>query len=388
MARSANLVPRYDASRQKGWWISIPPRLSNTGKRQRRFFATKRDALAEVQRLKVRQENHGIAAKLLSPANEQQAANAIRLLEEAGIEVQLSEVVGDYLHRWRQRNASVTLQVAWRKYIDHLVENGCSEVHRKNHERTLKSFSNLHERLLTDLTANEINGVIEGGSKSYYNAQLRELRSVLNFGIGKKWLAVNPVQEVGFKRCKLGEVEIYSPEQIQVLMEGAASHHWELMPAMALMTFAGIRPDCDDGEITRVTWNSIILDDQHKRIELPGSVTKTGKRRTIIMRPPLVSWIEWYIKRGGVTEGTVCPIKNGVLRKKIGQIFSEAKVKRIQDGFRHSFGSYLAKSEGLDKAEQELGHQGGRELLNRHYRTDVRDADARKFWDLTATNVN
>ena len=66
------------------------------------------------------------------------------------------------------------------------------------------------------------------------------------------------------------------------------------------------------------------------------------------------------------------------------EIFDASKVSRIQDGFRHSFASYLAPVEGLDAVETELGHQGGREVLNRHYRTDVRKVIAEKFWDITA----
>jgi integrase len=65
-------------------------------------------------------------------------------------------------------------------------------------------------------------------------------------------------------------------------------------------------------------------------------------------------------------------------------VFEEAKVTRIQDGLRHSFASYLAPVEGLDVVETELGHQGGREVLNRHYRTDVRTKVAAQFWAIKA----
>lgn len=62
------------------------------------------------------------------------------------------------------------------------------------------------------------------------------------------------------------------------------------------------------------------------------------------------------------------------------EVFEESGVTRIQDGFRHSFASYLAPLDGMDVVETELGHQGGREVLNRHYRTDVRKIIANQFW--------
>jgi len=38
----------------------------------------------------------------------------------------------------------------------------------------------------------------------------------------------------------------------------------------------------------------------------------------------------------------------------------------------------------MDVVETELGHQGGREVLNRHYRTDVRKIIANQFWAIKA----
>jgi hypothetical protein len=57
----------------------------------------------------------------------------------------------------------------------------------------------------------------------------------------------------------------------------------------------------------------------------------------------------------------------------------ENPIKRIQDGLRKSFASYLARAETKDAAIKELGHSGG-ELLDRHYRSDVTVADAAAFW--------
>lgn len=368
--------------------------MSDTGKKQERFFKTKELAQGEVQRLKVRKENHGTAAKLLTPADEQQAVSALKLLRDKGITKQLSEIVGDYIKSWEERNASKTLSFAWASYIKQLKDDGASEAHQKNHRRTLKRFikQSLHEKLLTDLTAKDIEEVIGGSSKSYYNVQLRELRSVLNYGISKKWLRVNPVEEVKFKKRKLGEVEIYTPHEIKALMDTTRRLYPELVPAMAVMAFAGIRPDHLSGEITKIEWGHILTATRDKTIELPASVTKTGKRRTIKIRPVLASWLQWHKDSGGVTTGLVCPEKGEPLRTKLREIFNATKVKgvsveRIQDGLRHSFGSYLSKSESLDKAEQELGHAGGRELLNRHYRQDIKAALASSFWALRAPKV-
>jgi integrase len=171
-------------------------------------------------------------------------------------------------------------------------------------------------------------------------------------------------------------------------MATTARLHPDLVPALALMTFAGIRPDHEDGEIVKLKWDHLILKDREKRVELPSTITKTGKRRTIKVRPALASWLQWHKDRTKGNDeactGLVCPIKGQKLRTKLREIFNDSKVKRIQDGLRHSFASYLAPIDGLDKVEAELGHIGGREVLNRHYRSDVRATVAKKFWAMRA----
>jgi hypothetical protein len=56
-------------------------------------------------------------------------------------------------------------------------------------------------------------------------------------------------------------------------------------------------------------------------------------------------------------------------------------VKRIKDGTRKTFASYLARAETKDAAIKELGHSEA-ELLDRHYRSDVTAAEAEAFWSI------
>jgi hypothetical protein len=398
MARSATFTPRKDKTRKKSpWWISIPPKLSDDGKRQKRFFETKELAEGEIQRLKVRKENHGTAAKLLSPADEQQAVSALKLLRDKGITLQLSEVVGDYIKRWEQRNASVTLSYAWDAFIKSREERKRSAVHLRNLEKSKKRFSPIMEKLVSDITAKDIEKCLEGTAQTYRNALLREIRAVLNHGMkgGRKWLKENPVSDCEIIIPKLSPVKIYTPEEIGAILETTAKLYPELIPAVSLMAFAGIRPDIKTGEITRLEWEHLHLKDKKKRIELPETITKKAKLRTIEIRPALASWLEWHSSRGGKTTGLVVTEKPGVLRSKLRDIHSSAKVnrgkdneraiqKRIQDGLRKSFASYLAHIEGREKAENELGHTGDKVTMERHYRAGVRDAEAKAFWKLRA----
>lgn len=384
MGRNAMLEPRKDKLRGR-WWISIPPRLSETGRRQKRYFKTKDEALGAIQVIKVRKENHGTAAKLLSPADEQQAISAFKLLRKSGCTTQLTVIVGEYLERMRNRNSSKTLDEAWDAYLNR-GDVVLSKVHRRSLVGTKKRLVTIHAKMVAEISAADIEACLVDAAPTYRNAMLREIRAVLNWCMSgtRKWLRENPADDCEFAAVdRSKEVRIYSPDEIKKLMDATTEKHPDLVPAMAIMTFAGVRPDHLDGEIVKLEWGHVLHDDEHhKRIELPGGITKTGKQRSIKIRPALLFYLEWHIQRGGVQEGPVCPVKGQSLRKRMREIFETSQVTRIQDGFRHSFASYLAPMEGLDAVETELGHQGGREVLNRHYRTDVRKVIAEQFWEI------
>lgn len=389
MGRNAVIRPKRDEARGR-WYISIPPRLSTTGKRQKRFFKSKEEASTEAHLIKVRRENHGTAAKLLSPAQEQQAVSAFKLLRDAECETQLTHVVADYLQRFRQLKSSKTLAYAWDAYINR-NDRKASEAHNRNLRASKKRFGPLLSKTVAEITPSDIEGCLAGSAATYRNALLREIRAVLNWCMGgaRKWLKENPAKACEFAAVrKAKEVEIYSIREIKTLLNKTYHTYPDLIPAVAIMIFAGVRPDCEDGEIIGLRWSHVVIDDAgHERLELPGTITKTSKQRSIKIRPALLSWIQWHVDMQGNTSGLVCPYKGQRLRSRMREIFKATQITRIQDGFRHSFASYLSPVEGLDVVEQELGDQSGRELLNKHYRTDVRRAVADKFWQISPPNT-
>jgi len=156
---------------------------------------------------------------------------------------------------------------------------------------------------------------------------------------------------------------------------------------LVLLFFCGVRPDHNSGEITKATWEHILLEEGDPRVELPAAITKTGRRRTIKLRTAPLAWLKWWISTGGNPKGALV-VSPGelfkkrlytVLRSKVG--LDDKPVKRIKDGTRKTFASYLARAETKDAAIKELGHSGA-ELLDRHYRSDVTAAEAEAFWSI------
>ena len=111
MPRIPTIRPHKDPHRHKPWRVDIPARVSSTGKRQRFFFETKADAQVYAEGQRIRLQNFGSqGASILPPAQQEQAANALRLLQPYG--VSLNEVAQDWLYRRKASEASITYEAA------------------------------------------------------------------------------------------------------------------------------------------------------------------------------------------------------------------------------------------------------------------------------------
>ena len=80
MARNASLAPVRVKGRKTPWCVAVPPVMSETGKRERRFFPTKAQAQTFVEQTQTRVLNQGVSANGLSSIQREVAAAALRLL--------------------------------------------------------------------------------------------------------------------------------------------------------------------------------------------------------------------------------------------------------------------------------------------------------------------
>ena len=363
----------------KGWRLNIPPHLAINGRRQRLFFKSK--DLAERHAGPLREKvREGEMERILPPDHARIAQKAISLLGNLPVD-SLIEAAREYKNRQDLAAKSEKFAKVWELYIERAKDDNASDRHVKNLTRTGTRFAPLNERLVCEITHKEIDAVLAGTSPAYRNALLREVRAVLNFAVAEEWATANPALKVKMKACEVDEAEIYSPAECGKILSSCANVHPELVPAFVAMLFCGVRPNHDDGEITKLRWEHILLG-RENRIALPVEITKTKKRRSVKLRPNAVAWLRWHVANKGNTTGLVVAEKGTPFRNRVREIFETAGVQRIQDGLRKSFCSYVAPIDGLDAAERELGHSGGRDVMNRHYRQDTTEKEARAFWKI------
>ena len=139
--------------------------------------------------------------------------------------------------------------------------------------------------------------------------------------------------------------------------------------AIALMLFAGIRPDAEQGEISRLDWSDVGADE----IYISGDTSKTSGDRHIPIYPRLRRLIKGHPKEGKVTPAN--------WKRTWARIRKTAGITE-HDVCRHTFASnLLALNDGNEgPVKSALGHAANSQTLFRHYRRAVTKKDGEKYF--------
>ena len=331
------------------WVVSIPPAMNATGKRVRKVFADVTAAQKFGARLRASHAS-GVRGTMISATLAMQAAEAERILTGTGISLveaarQAAARAGgkNNAESFRERlvRAEVAGEAHWSdRYRDDVARiprwvpswfmlSRCSAIDRTEMERALTEDRNL--------------------SRSTIDARCRYLSAVLGF------------RE---RHRKSSEITIMKADQVAAMLEACESKQ-ETM-AVALLIFAGIRPDVESGEITRLDWADV----GQAEIYLSREVSKVGDRHV-----PITPRLRRLLK-GHPKAGTVIPAN----WQRVWPRLRKAAGVSVQDITRHTFASHYLAAFGEDAAKQAMGHTKGSDTIFRHYRRAVTEADGKKFF--------
>ena len=368
MARRLSLEPCPTGLKKWPWRVNIPGQYTTTGKRQRHFYKSKREAETFCQAQRVKIENYGCNSSTLTPGQQEEAAIAFERL--APYNVTLNTVVTDFVARHKARAKSVTFKTLFDEFLAKKQKR--SKAYLRALRYTLARFAALHDRNVCDIEPADIDSETNRMTPAARNAYLRNLRAIFNFGMKRSWLEKNPIAKIDFDEVENGEVVTLTPKEAAALMLAAENDN-DLLPYHALGLFAGIRPF----ELQRLEWEHVDLAEQH--IEITPAVSKTGRRRIIDMEPNLVAWLNHYIAKGRETVGHVTPTSN--LRNRLRSVRDVAGLNKwTQDVMRHSYASYwLAEHGDINRLTLQMGHESA-DMLWKHYNRASKRKDATIFW--------
>ncbi len=288
----------------------VPPALSDTGKRKRKFFETKKLAEAECERLEARRDNFGVSLTAMTPARIAEASEAYKLLDPHHIG--LLDAVRGFLDDHKQRTASIPFSQLFDLYLEAKAKR--SEKYKVQLRWAKERFTSLHDRLSSDITVRDLDDLLKNEKATVKNAWMRYLRAVFNWGLKRDYLADNPIAKMDFEEVVKGDTEIFEPKVIQALLDDCLNNDLELLPFRVIGFFCGVRPD---GELPRLDWSDIDLTD--KVLRLRAEITKKKRLRFVDVSENVLAWIEEYKRRGGNVKGPSCRLQRMNYATTIGQ---------------------------------------------------------------------
>lgn len=344
--------PKFNPTETRfGWMISIPESMSSTGKRERRFFET--DKLAIAFGKKLRSEfNAGMRGGVIPFALAMDAAEASRLLEPFGI----------------------TLLDAVKMAVTRLTATGSAETFQERYDRALLA----NEGRWSDRYENDMGKLPRWVGKPFMATRLAEIDDMAIVaalkanGAGSQSTLdtrgryVSAIIGHRDRHHKSTEIRILSMAQCEALVTACQSP--EERRAVGLLLWAGIRPDAEDGEISRLQWENV----RKTEIYVPSDTSKTGTDRHIPITPRLRRMIS-----GHNPDGPVVPAN----WKRVYQRLRKDGGVTGQDVLRHTFASHFLAAFGDMATKQAMGHTAGSDTLFRHYRRAVTEADGKRFFE-------
>ncbi len=165
-------------------------------------------------------------------------------------------------------------------------------------------------------------------------------------------------------------IDILRPAVVRLLLDRLPAHH---RFTLALACLTGIRPY----ELARMDWS--MIDRRRKVIEIPGSVAKIRRGRTLSDMPPAVwQWVAWEVAAKRAT-GRIMGSNYRNFRAVIRQ-HMHGLGPWPRDATRHSFASYGYHFLGAERTVEMMGHVGGYGLFARRYKACARATTARLWF--------
>jgi len=345
-----------------GWMVSVPPGMTADGKRVRKFFADEKAAKKYAGTMRA-SHSSGVRGALIDAATGMQAAEAMRILEPLGISL---------------------VEAARMAVAQAAQTGGAAEMRETFGERWLRTmmagemvWSAVYARDMGNIPKWVGPAVMETPcgllNRQVLKAAVEEHRSRNAGTVKMSMLRVMAVLS-GKERqeAKRAEVTILTVGQAARLLR--VCERREERWVVAILLFAGVRPDVEYGEIGRLEWEAFSAGE----IYLSGEVSKTPQDRRIPICPRLRRLLRGHPKTGRV-------IPNG-WKKAWQRIRRDAGISHLADVCRHTFASNYLGAHGEAEAKQALGHTAGSATLFRFYRRAVTSAAGRKFLGEVALN--
>lgn len=373
------------------WRVSYPVERDGKEIRVRKSFAGEDAAWDFAEKTERDLLNHGVRFGELPPearrAFDFYRDTAIELTEAGATVPKFEELISDALAQLRERfqaqgEKAVTVAEGVAQFVDYKrsrvgtrqlsnLDDQLTRFAKTFGTRTARSITTAEiEHWLTSLRSLRNPKklpkppLLGSLSRNHYRAALSAF-----FGYAaapaRGWAERNPLADLDPERVETGEPEAYTPEDVAKLMQAALDHKPELLPALALGMFAGLRV------------SEALTTDLSKLPKNAGEFRTTGKTgaRMATYTKTCAAWMAAQPRRTGKawTQSARAHVDH------MQELYKLAKVEPINNGARHSFISYrTAETRDVARVADECGNSVS--TIKNHYRQLVTTEAAKKFF--------
>jgi len=364
------------------------------GARVRENFKTQEEAVGRRAELDIEAANIVTTTATRMKATrltDEQVKDAERAFAKIGNR-SLLEAVEYYLKNYREPVRQMTVADAVAQFIaDRKKQNRRPDTLRNLRGR-LGMFSRLYgTKHVAEVTHDDCHEFVFRKGTSPRN-QINDRLAVsnfLNWCVRRQFAVTNNMANVDKPAVDSQEPSLLSLADCRKLLAGARDYKdGLLLPYVAVSLFAGLRPT----EIARLTWERVDLNEG--TITLDGSMAKTRQRRIVKLPENAIAWLLPLAPKHpdfvpAAFQRHVGRVKAAAgFNGKEGSKTDNGKKLRpwVQDYMRHTaISMYLAKHMHEGEAATWAGNSPN--VIHRHYKGLVKDADATEFWSLTPAAV-
>ena len=364
------------------------------GKWQRKQFSDEAEAEAEAASVNVNLKNQGENRSLvLTTLTDSQVRGAEDVFRTLGNAYTMEEVLEFFLKHNRPPDFTISLLDGMEIYLDAKKHAGVRAVTLRKPKGVLTAFSNFtgepdvhtvtEESIIAYLKSLRANDKIKPAKKKTWNNHRNELASFFKWACerdkttNRPWTFNNPAQSVlRYSNDRIAEerpaIEITSTETAKELLSYVMTYKkGKLAKFYALAYFAGIRPDIETGEISKIAEREDeLINLATGRIAVPAAVSKTKFDRPVNISENLKAWLEAYKDLPIIP--TNCKNDCIHVREKFGL---------QKDETRHSFISYhIALHRSIGDAAMQAGNS--ETMIKKHYLTFPTHKEGKDFFSI------
>ena len=365
------------------------------GERVRENFPTIEEATGRKAELDIEAANivTTTATRLKATRlSDEQVKDAERAFAKLGARSVL-EAVEYYLANYREPVRQIAVADAITQFISDREKQNRRPDTLRNLRGRLGMFSRFYgEKRVAEVTNDDCRDFVfrKGTSpRNQINDRLAA-SNFLNWCVRRQFATTNTMATVDKPAVDTQEPSILTLADCRNLLAAAREYkNGLLLPYTVLSLFAGLRP----AEIGRLTWERIDL--AEGTVTLDGSMAKTRQRRIVKLPENAVAWLLPLAPKRPALTPAAFACHFGRVKRAAGFNGKELTNGKhgeptlrpwVQDYMRHTaISMYLAKHKHEGEAASWAGNSPN--VIHRHYKGLVKEADATEFWSITPEAV-